>query len=64
MHEEDNGILWKYSVPDSGQTTITRSRRLVISSVVYVDFHWMPEGFFDENPTMDVPRRQAQSAPG
>jgi primary-amine oxidase len=36
MHEEDYGILWKYSVPDSGQTTVTRSRRLVISSIATI----------------------------
>jgi Cu2+-containing amine oxidase len=23
--------------------------------VVYAGFHWMPDGFFDENPTMDLP---------
>ena len=34
-----------------------------VQPVVYADFHWMPEGFFDENPTMDVPRTQAQSTP-
>jgi Cu2+-containing amine oxidase len=28
-----------------------------VQTVVYADFHWMPEGFFDENPTMDMPRR-------
>ena len=33
MHEEDFGILWKYSVPSQNQTTVTRSRRLVISSI-------------------------------
>ena len=24
---------------------------------VYATFRWMPDGFFDENPAMDVPRR-------
>ena len=28
-----------------------------VQPVVYADFHWMPDGFFDENPTMDLPRR-------
>lgn len=28
-----------------------------VQPVVYADFHWMPSGFFDENPAMDVPRR-------
>ncbi len=36
MHEEDYGILWKFSVPDAGQTTATRSRRLVISSLATI----------------------------
>ncbi len=26
-----------------------------IQPVVYADFHWMPDGFFDENPALDVP---------
>ncbi|MCP4766272.1 MAG: primary-amine oxidase [Gammaproteobacteria bacterium] len=36
MHEEDYGILWKYSVPAAGQTTVTRSRRLVVSSIATI----------------------------
>lgn len=36
MHEEDVGILWKYSVPKTGQSTVTRSRRLVISSLATI----------------------------
>ncbi len=36
MHEEDFGILWKYSVPSRAQTTVTRSRRLVISSLASI----------------------------
>ena len=23
--------------------------------VVYANFHWHPDGFFDENPALDVP---------
>ena len=26
-----------------------------VQPVVYANFHWMPEGFFDENPALDVP---------
>ncbi len=26
-----------------------------IQPVVYANFHWMPDGFFDENPALDVP---------
>ena len=29
-----------------------------VQPVVYAGFHWMPDGFFDENPTMDLPRRK------
>jgi len=36
MHEEDYGILWKYSVPSAQQTTVTRSRRLVVSSIATI----------------------------
>ena len=28
-----------------------------VQPVVYAAFHWMPDGFFDENPTMDLPYR-------
>ncbi|MDH3219434.1 MAG: primary-amine oxidase [Gammaproteobacteria bacterium] len=36
MHEEDFGIQWKYSVPAARQTTVTRSRRLVVSSIATI----------------------------
>ena len=36
MHEEDYGVLWKYSVPAANQTSVTRSRRLVVSSVATI----------------------------
>ena len=36
MHEEDYGILWKYSVPSAQQTSVTRSRRLVVSSIATI----------------------------
>ena len=36
MHEEDFGIQWKYSVPAADQTTVTRSRRLVVSSIATI----------------------------
>lgn len=28
-----------------------------VQPVVYAGFHWMPDGFFDENPALDVPPR-------
>lgn len=36
MHEEDYGIQWKYSVPAAAQSTVTRSRRLVVSSIATI----------------------------
>ncbi|HEY5739924.1 MAG TPA: primary-amine oxidase [Gammaproteobacteria bacterium] len=36
MHEEDFGMQWKYSVPSTGQVTVTRARRLVISSIATI----------------------------
>ncbi len=36
MHEEDYGVLWKYNEPRTGQSSVTRSRRLVISSVATI----------------------------
>ena len=36
MHEEDFGIGWKFSVPDAGQVSVTRSRRLVVSSLATI----------------------------
>ena len=31
-----------------------------VQPVVYASFHWMPDGFFDENPALDVPPNKAQ----
>jgi primary-amine oxidase len=28
-----------------------------VQPTVYAGFHWMADGFFNENPTMDMPRR-------
>ena len=55
MHEEDFGILWKYSNPKNQQTTVTRSRRLVISSIATIGnyiygFFW----YFYQDGTIGV----------
>lgn len=55
MHEEDFGILWKYSNPKKGQATVTRSRRLVISSIATIGnyvygFFW----YFYQDGTIGV----------
>ena len=31
-----------------------------VQPVVYADFHWMPDGFFDENPALDVPPNRSR----
>ena len=31
-----------------------------VQPVVYAGFHWHPDGFFDENPALDVPPNKAQ----
>ena len=36
MHEEDFGILWKFRYPDANQSTVARSRRLVVSSIATI----------------------------
>ena len=30
-----------------------------VQPVVYANFHWMPDGFFDQNPALDVPPNKA-----
>ncbi len=32
-----------------------------VQPAVYAGFHWMPDGFFDENPAMDVPPGKGKS---
>ncbi len=55
MHEEDFGILWKFSNPKNDQSTVTRSRRLVISSIATIGnyvygFFW----YFYQDGTIGV----------
>ena len=55
MHEEDHGILWKFSYWDKGHTAVTRSRRLVISSIATIGnyiygFYW----YFYQDGTIGV----------
>ncbi|MFN0194569.1 MAG: primary-amine oxidase, partial [Aestuariivirga sp.] len=55
MHEEDFGILWKYTSWISGDVTVKRSRRLVISSVATIGnyvygFFW----YFYQDGTIGV----------
>ena len=55
LHEEDYGILWKYTDWASGRSTVRRSRRLVISTLAtlgnYVyGFYW----YFYQDGTIGV----------
>lgn len=55
LHEEDYGILWKFSDWGAGQTTVRRSRRLVVSSIATVGnyvygFFW----YFYQDGTIGV----------
>jgi primary-amine oxidase len=55
MHEEDYGILWKYSNWVTGEVTTKRSRRLVVSSLATIGnyvygFYW----YFYQDGTIGV----------
>lgn len=55
MHEEDFGILWKYTDWTTGKVTVKRSRRLVISSIATIGnyiygFFW----YFYQDGTIGV----------
>lgn len=36
-------------------THLPRPEDWPVQPVVYASFHWMPDGFFDENPSLDLP---------
>ena len=55
IHEEDHGILWKFTNTWSGQSSVARSRRLVISSLMTIGnyvygFFW----YFYQDGTIGV----------
>ncbi|MFT5221513.1 MAG: primary-amine oxidase, partial [Gammaproteobacteria bacterium] len=50
----DNIVVW-YTL---NYHHLPRPEDWPVQPVVYADFHWMPDGFFDENPTMDMPRKR------
>ncbi|MEM7425606.1 MAG: tyramine oxidase, partial [Pseudomonadota bacterium] len=49
--EGENVVVW-YTL---NFHHLPRPEDYPVQPVVYAGFHWMPEGFFDENPAMDVP---------
>ena len=49
--ENENVVVW-YTM---NYHHLPRPEDWPVQPVVYAGFHWMPFGFFDENPAMDVP---------
>jgi primary-amine oxidase len=49
--ENENVVVW-YTM---NYHHLSRTEDWPVQPVVYAGFHWMPDGFFDENPAMDVP---------
>lgn len=49
--ENENVVVW-YTL---NYHHLPRPEDWPVQAVVYAGFHWMPFGFFDENPAMDVP---------
>lgn len=49
--ENENVVVW-YTL---NYHHLPRPEDWPVQPVVYAGFHWMPYGFFDENPAMDVP---------
>jgi primary-amine oxidase len=54
--EGENVVVW-YTL---NYHHLPRPEDWPVQPVVYAGFHWMPDGFFDENPAIDVP----PSSPG
>ena len=49
--EQQNVVVW-YTL---NYHHMSRPEDWPVQPSVYAGFHWMPSGFFDENPAMDVP---------
>ena len=49
--EGENVVVW-YTL---NYHHLPRPEDWPVQPVVYASFHWMPDGFFDENPALDVP---------
>lgn len=54
--ENENVVVW-YTL---NYHHLPRPEDWPVQPVVYAGFHWMPAGFFDENPAMDVPPPKAE----
>jgi primary-amine oxidase len=49
--ENENVVVW-YTL---NYHHLPRPEDFPVQPVVYAGFHWMPSGFFDKNPALDVP---------
>ena len=49
--ENENVVVW-YTL---NYHHLPRPEDFPVQPVVYAGFHWMPAGFFDKNPALDVP---------
>jgi primary-amine oxidase len=56
--ENENVVVW-YTL---NYHHLPRPEDWPVQPVVYAGFHWMPFGFFDENPAMDVPPPESKSS--
>ncbi len=56
--ENENVVVW-YTM---NYHHLSRPEDWPVQPVVYAGFHWMPDGFFDENPAMDVPPPESKSS--
>ncbi len=52
--DDENIVVW-YTL---NYHHLPRPEDWPVQPTVYAGFHWMPSGFFDENPAMDVPKRK------
>lgn len=55
--EDENVVVW-YTL---NHHHLPRPEDWPVQPVIHAGFHWMPFGFFDENPALDVPPPQANS---
>jgi primary-amine oxidase len=54
--DNENVVVW-YTM---NYHHLSRVEDWPVQPCVYANFHWMPEGFFDHNPALDVPAPRAK----
>ena len=55
--DNENVVVW-YTM---NYHHLPRTEDWPVQPCVYANFHWMPSGFFDHNPALDVPSPKAES---